>query len=184
MLHGVNGGSSGKQIISQFAFNVFALIDVPILFHPTQLMDDRKQIDKIKTTTMTTTATTTTTMSSSNLSYKRRMPLKQWQELRVAHALQIHHLNSYTYLYPNYTWIQHYCRCFLSIALVTIYPHARYTSMRNWSNAKFKYWKSRTANKHNHNGIKVNKRITLRMATKYAMRWMKNARMTMENKYW
>lgn len=83
MEDGVSGRSSAKQIISQFAFNVFALIDVRILFHPTQLMDDRKQIDKIKTTTMTetalavTTTTTTTTMSSSNLSYKRRMPLKQ-----------------------------------------------------------------------------------------------------------
>lgn len=42
----VSGGSSAKQIISQFAFNVFALIDVPILFGGTQVMDDRKEIDK------------------------------------------------------------------------------------------------------------------------------------------
>lgn len=45
----LNGGSSGKQIISQFAFNVFRLIDVPMqdyIQHRIQSTSDRIQIDK------------------------------------------------------------------------------------------------------------------------------------------
>lgn len=67
-------------------------------------------------------------------------------------------------------------RCFLSILmlLLLLLLCVTFFAMRNWSNAKFKYWKSHRAKKHNHNGIKVNKRITAKMATTYAMRRMKN----------